>query len=190
MKKLIWTILLFLTTTTSVFAQGENKNQLALGGGLGSVPSFVDFAMTIGTLGNTSYNKTSGAWSLQYLRFVTPKMGVGGIVSFEHQSGVEKGLINEGVKEDIGQSDFVIMPAFSCYWYRNHIVGVYSKIAAGVDFISYKGNTKDIINGKDTEFAFQFSPGCVDVGGANVRFFAETGFGYQGIVTMGVHYSF
>ncbi len=190
MKKIIWTILLFLTSTTSVFAQGETKNQLALGVGMGSIPSFMDFVITFGSFGNTSYNQTSGNWSLQYLRFVTPKMGVGAIVSFEHQSGVDKNLLNENIKEDIGQNDFVIMPAFSCYWYRNNIVGIYSKIAAGVDFVTYKGNTKEIINGKDTEFAFQFSPGCVDVGGKNVRFFAETGFGYQGIVTMGVHYSF
>ena len=188
MKKVFFTFMLFAACVTSVLAQGEKKNQLSLGWGLGSVPMVSDVSVTIGTLGDTSYGSDAGAFSLQYLRFVTPKLGLGAIASLEHQSGKVENLQKEG-KKDIGQTDVLIMPCVSYYWYSNRVVGIYSKAAAGVDLIDYVDDTQKLIDGKSAEFAYQLSPAGVDVGGPSARFFAEFGFGYQGIINMGVHFN-
>lgn len=92
---------------------------------------FDDVAVLLGMLGDTSYSTDAGAFSLQYLRFVTPKLGLGAIASFEHRSGLE-GYHSTDSQKDIAQTDFVIMPCLSYYWYSNRVVGIYSKVAAGV----------------------------------------------------------
>lgn len=189
MKKICVAILLTIVCATSVWAQGAKKNQFSASLGLISIPSFSNIGVTIGTLGDVNFNNTTTAMSLQYLHFVSKKVGIGAIVSVEHQWGVDN--LSQDHSEELSQTDFLVMPTIVCYWYRNHLFGVYSKAAAGIDFIAYDDNAKNLFSdSEDREFAFQVSPGGIEIGNETVRFFTEVGVGYQGIFNMGVHFSF
>lgn len=187
MKKYFLSVILSLACATSMFAQTETKNQLTLGAGFLTIPTLEDIAVTIGSLGGSSYNNTTSALSVEYLRYVTPKLALGGTLSLEKQWGT---FTETGEKKKIGQTDIVVMPTISYHWYNNEHFGVYSKAAAGIDVIAYKDNTKELVNGNTAEFAYQVSPIGIDMGNQKFRFFAEGGVGYQGIVNVGLHYNF
>lgn len=189
MKKIITAILLTIVCTISAWAQGDKKNQFSTSAGFLSVPSWENIGITIVTIGNVNYSNTTSALSLQYLRFVSRKVGIGVLVSAEHQWGIDTHSQNH--TEELSQTDFLVMPTVVCYWYRNHRFGVYSKAAIGIDFIAYNKNAKELfVDCENQECAFQISPGGIEIGNETIRFFTELGVGHQGMINMGIHFSF
>ena len=88
---------------------------------------------------------------------------------------------------DIKRSEFCIMamPAMKFIWFRGNVCSMYSKVAAGCDFVKNQDE-----EGIQCAFTGQFSPIAIELGGKNLRGFAELGFGAQGIAGIGVRYAF
>lgn len=190
MKKIIILLVLCITTAVSTWAQNGNKNQISVSFGAGSMPEFRDFAITLGSLTDVEFNNQSGTFSLQYLRFLNNKIGVGGILAYERQSGISNALIDKNNLKDISENNITVMPTLSGYWYRGRVFGFYSKLAAGACLVNRKGIDEDEVKKNETEFAYQAAVAGVDLGGEHLRFFAELGIGYQGIINLGINYSF
>ena len=54
------TLCLCVMSVASALAQGENKNQISVSWGVGSMPEFRDFAITLGSLTDVEFNDQSG----------------------------------------------------------------------------------------------------------------------------------
>lgn len=189
MKRYFFLFLMLFLGVLSAFSQNvyeTRKNQLTLGVGLFTYPEFKDFVLTVGTLGSTSYNNTSGTISLQYLRFVTPRLGIGTLFSVEHLWGIDEGFIQDK-NTDISQTNYVIMPTASYYWLQKEHFGLYSKAGAGINLISCSEGHKDLFSKSGREFAFQIALVGIELGGQTVRFYAELGYGHQGS-NMGIRF--
>ncbi|MBQ6032088.1 MAG: hypothetical protein IJL29_03585, partial [Prevotella sp.] len=79
-------------------------------------------------------------------------------------------------------------------WLRSKNFGMYSKLAAGV---TLRHEKIDFVNGKEDNynetalhFNWQASLIGAEVGGENIRAFAEVGMGEQGILLVGVRTRF
>ena len=92
------------------------------------------------------------------------------------------------------ESGFNIMPTIRCYWWNHNHLGLYSRLAAGINFHTVKEVDYNLYDDIDfncgtsttTNFAYQLSLVGAEVGGHRVRAFAEWGYGYQGIFSLGV----
>ena len=75
------------------------------------------------------------------------------------------------------------MIRFKGNWVNRPAVQLYSALAAGATFMS--GDNNSGTTDHSTAFAFQVSPIGVRVGNT-FSFFAEAGFGYQGLLSAGL----
>lgn len=181
---------LCVMSVASALAQGENKNQISVSWGVGSMPEFRDFAITLGSLTDVEFNDQSGTIALQYLRFLNKKLGVGVLLGYERLSGVSNAMQDKTNLKDISENNLTLMPVLSAYWYRNRVVGIYSKVGAGGCYISRNNIDETQCEKNEMEFAYQVSLAGVDLGNEHIRGFVELGMGYQGIITLGVSYGF
>lgn len=127
-----------------------------------------------------------GSFSLEYFRNLNKIFGVGAIANYEHE---KEPLI------DLYGNYIALMPTVRAYWF-NHTnekvnFAMYSKLAVGPDLCFRSYDT-----GSETEsetsikLAFQASVISFEVGGRRLRGFLELGYGMQGIVNIGLRYSF
>lgn len=200
MKKMMMMVAVAIMTAMSVNAQNEDlKNELSLSYGFGSISQLGDgigegLGMAI-TGGRTEYDDgfILGPISVEYYRHLgTPRLAIGGIVSYSKwDSNILK---NDSSHEKVGERKrnyFAVMPAIKWYWINKNSIGLYTKAAAGVGFLS--NTEKDMAGKSDTEnsthFMFQASFIGLEVGG-KFRGFAELGVGDQGFLQAGVRYKF
>lgn len=171
-----------------------------VGGVLGTAFSF--------GLAKVSTMVSTGSFGFEYMRYVHPHVGLGGLVTYEDYL---LGFDSRTGKDADGNAIYskgpvqnhhvlTVMPAAKFPWFSNSHVSMYTKLAAGVAWIhtpevsvtgvDSDGNTKtETAEGSDNiSVAFQISPVGIDFGGDLVRGYVETGWGYQGLIMMGVRF--
>lgn len=145
-----------------------------------------------GILSNTSYGERNqwGAVSLSYLYRPYDKITFGGSYAF---TGFQSDLLDEkGNVVGKGRGNLhVIMPVFKSNWFVSEYVTLYSRAGIGVaiGIIDLSMSNGETGRYTEAEFAFQASPIGVEVG-KDFSFFAEGGFGYQGLLILGFRYKF
>ena len=193
-----------LMTAMSANAQNEDlHHELSLSYGLGSIAQFGDgLGEGIGLVfTNTEYDDGAilGPISLEYFyHFNNPRLALG--ASFTY-SKWDSEILDKSSHQKLGdrkRNFFSVMPSFKSYWINKNNFGLYSKVSAGVGFLSIKDNIKDYKDGKEvnekkddngTYFMFQLSFVGVEFG-SKFRGFAELGIGDQGFLQAGVRYKF
>ena len=90
-----------------------------------------------------------------------------------------------------------LMAAAKYYWYAASGVSLYSKADVGAQhrhlyFRSYEEGSPDdrYFDEKKWLPAFQLSPIAIELGSHNLRFFAELGYGTEGVFSFGITYHF
>ena len=93
----------------------------------------------------------------------------------------------------IKESGVTVMPTVRCSWWNHHHLGLYTRLACGLDFHKVEltdfnvHDDVDIETGtiSSTNLAYQISLVGIEAGGHRIRGFIELGHGYQGNVTFG-----
>jgi hypothetical protein len=204
MKKMVLMVAVALMTAMSANAQNEDlHHELSLSYGLGSIAQFGDgLGEGIGLVfTNTEYDDGTilGPISLEYFyHFNNPRLALG--ASFTY-SKWDSDVLDRSSHQKLGdrkRNFFSVMPSFKSYWINKNNFGLYSKVSAGVGFLSVKDNFKNYKDGKEvnekkddngTYFMFQLSFVGVEFG-SKFRGFAELGVGDQGFAQAGVRYKF
>lgn len=204
MKKIILMVAVAMMTAMNVNAQNENlHHELSLSYGLGSIAQFGDgLGEGIGLVfTNTEYDDGAilGPISLEYFyHFNNPRLALG--ASFTY-SKWDSDVLDRSSHQKLGdrkRNFFSVMPSFKSYWINKNNFGLYSKVSAGVGFLSVKDNFKNYKDGKEVNekkddngcyFMFQLSFIGVEFG-SKFRGFAEAGIGDQGFIQAGVRYKF
>ena len=131
-------------------------------------------------------DSSSLAFNLQYLYRVSPKIKVGGAVTYQHTNAT---LL------------FTVMPVAKFMWIEKNHIGLYSKAAAGICIASNSAKAcsgfgaaekyvDEIKSDKGTRFAYQVSAIGFEAGSKNIRGFVELGYGFQGFAQAGVSVKF
>jgi len=189
-------------------------NEISLSYGRVSQPGFIyTVGGVFGSLFSLGYARVStsvstGAFGVEYMRYVHPHVAVGAgmtyenyFLGFDQRQGTDADG-NAYYSKGPVQSHHVVtvMPAVKFPWFSKPHVSMYSKLAAGlaiyhsptvsVEGVDSDGNTQTkTVDGSDAlNVAFQVTPVGVDFGGDLVRGFAELGWGYQGMLSMGVRF--
>lgn len=102
----------------------------------------------------------------------------------------EKDLIGVGAL-----TFFTFMPVVKVNWFDIKFLGMYSKLALGFTHCLVKGNNlRNATTSYDVksfeDIGYQISPICLQVGTPAFRTFIEAGFGYQGLINIGLKYKF
>lgn len=142
-------------------------------------------------------NHYYGPVSLEYYYHTSPLIGVGGNVVFVTNNN-DGYLKDNQLNSHHHKSYFTVMPSVKFNWLRRNKWGMYSKVAIGGTLTTFTNQDYDDhgkrVNEKETTrdliFNFQASLLGVEVGGRQVRGFAELGVGEQGMVLGGVRYKF
>ncbi len=120
-------------------------------------------------------------------------------VTIKNNAGVPVGRM------DLSSTDnwFIILPNARINWLRNGWLSLYSRAGAGVSFVTRSFESKVHSSDPDVEmlygasssstagaaaFAWQLSPVGVEVGTERVGFFAEGGYGFMGIINVGLKF--
>ncbi len=178
-----------LCCLTGMQAQ-EERNELAISYGAGTRNNWEGLAANVvgAFAGTTTTLEYTGSFSMQYFRYLTPKIAVGGIATYEHADGtVETNVLDYKTSETEKHNYFTVMPAAKFMWFNKTSVGMYSKLAAGA-MIDYTKADKE--SDTSTYFAFQASAIGIEAGNARVRGFAELGYGTLGLLVAGIKATF
>lgn len=198
MKKFLVMAVTALMVTLSANAQNEDlHNELSLSYGFGSIAQLgAGIGEGIGLIfTNDEYDDgfILGPISAEYYyHFNNPKWAVGGVLSY---SKWDSDRIDKSSREkisEVNRSFFSVMPSVKRYWVNKNKFGLYSKVAAGIGFLSR--TEKKMENGEKKDkngsyFMFQLSAIGVEFG-SQFRGFAEAGVGDQGMLIAGVRYKF
>jgi hypothetical protein len=198
MKKFIFFLAVAMMAATSVKAQSdsrESKHEIAASYGSLSNSDWLNiFENVIGAIFGETYKDDTffGPIGLEYFYHFKPWLGVGVITTYGQ-------LVQDGYKGDdkVGKKSnyyFTALPAVKFDWLRRDVIGLYSKLGAGVTMRRetrefYGENAKHDTDKTDFHFNWQVSIIGVEVG-KRLRGFAEGGFGEQGVLLAGLRYRF
>ena len=198
MKKFVLLVAVAMLTVTSVNAQSDasdSKHEIAVSYGSLSNSDWLNiFENVIGAIFGEKYEDDTffGPIGLEYFYHLKPWLGVGAITTYGQ-------LTQDAIKGDdkVGKKSnyyFSVLPAVKFDWYRGDVVGLYSKLGAGVtmrrEIREFEGNKAEYNTDKtDIMFNWQVSLIGIEVG-KSLRAFAEGGFGEQGVVMLGLRYKF
>lgn len=179
MKKLfLFGVLLCMSV--GLFAQDRPKNELAISWGVATTPQLVDVFTTALSGGLVDYSSSTQAISAQYLRNLNNTWAVGAAAICEAMEA-------DDANSDGKQNLISVMPVARAHWFDKKHFGMYSKAGVGVCLWNEKLNGQST---NDVTVAYQVSPVCMEAGSESVRGFMELGFGFQGIVNLGVRFGF
>ena len=151
--------------------------------------------------------KTSPAYTVQYLYRVSPNLKIGGAVTYQHTSyTLSVKNKDTGAYDDVAKNRnnyFTVMPTVKASWFDRKNISLYSKVAAGV-CIAFKDSKvksgvsdedaktllKEVETKKGTRFGYQVSPIGCEFGSKNIRAFVELGYGFQGLGLAGLSIQF
>ncbi|MBO7558464.1 MAG: hypothetical protein J6T52_08200 [Bacteroidaceae bacterium] len=212
-------IAIMFTVSNNAMAQNDTKSEISFSVG-GATPNETSLAEGIGeglgkafatliTLGMYDPNKTikdeksTPAFTLQYLYRVSPKLKVGAAVTYQHTSYTlsmktkESSTYNEMAKNK--NDYFIVMPTMKALWLDKKNVSLYTKVAGGICIASSSSDVKkgvsdedakyllsEVETNKGTRFGYQISPIGCEFGTKNIRGFVELGYGFQGIGQAGL----
>ena len=190
---------------------GYTPNQTTLAEGLGE--GFGKAIASMITLGlydaskTAKDEKTSPAYTVQYLYRVSPNLKIGGAVTYQHTSyTLSVKNKDTGAYDDVAKNRnnyFTVMPTVKASWFDKKNISLYSKVAAGV-CIAFKDSKvksgvsdedaktllKEVETKKGTRFGYQVSPIGCEFGSKNIRAFVELGYGFQGLGLAGLSIQF
>ncbi len=190
MKALVFVLAL---CSLAFFAKAQSKWEVRAGYGLASAQEIVDgladMTTSLGSLGTarSSTDLSYGPILVGVNYFPMPKLSVG--LQYSNTK-----MNNDITLESGGMSNYenlyhVIM-ARSDYYYSTGFVQVYSGLGAGVSF-SKSSPTKQTTGSesKSTDFAYQVNAIGARVG-RTIGVFGELGFGYNGVLNLGISAKF
>ena len=190
---------------------GYTPNQTTLAEGFGegfgkAIASMMTFGLYDASK-TAKDEKTSPAYTVQYLYRVSPNLKIGGAVTYQHTSyTLSVKNKDTGAYEDVAKNRnnyFTVMPTVKASWFDKKNISLYSKVAAGV-CIAFKDSKvksgvsdedaktllKEVETKKGTRFGYQVSPIGCEFGSKNIRAFVELGYGFQGLGLAGLSIQF
>ena len=198
MKKFIFFLAVAMMAATSVKAQSdsrESKHEIAASYGSLSNSDWLNiFENVIGAIFGETYKDDTffGPIGLEYFYHFKPWLGVGVITTYGQ-------LVQDGYKGDdkVGKKSnyyFTALPAVKFDWLRRDVIGLYSKLGAGVtmrrEIREFDGDRAEY-NTDKTDFHFNWQVSLIGIEvGKSLRGFAEGGFGEQGVLMLGLRYKF
>ena len=190
---------------------GYTPNQTTLAEGIGEgLGKAMATMMTFGLYDASKTSKdekTSPAYTVQYLYRVSPNLKIGGAVTYQHTSyTLSVKNKDTGAYDDVAKNRnnyFTVMPTVKASWFDKKNISLYSKVAAGV-CIAFKDSKvksgvsdedaktllKEVETKKGTRFGYQVSPIGCEFGSKNIRAFVELGYGFQGLGLAGLSIQF
>ena len=214
---------MMFAVSNSAMAQNDTKSEISFSVG-GYTPNQTTLAEGIGeglgkamatmiTFGlydaskTAKDEKTSPAYTVQYLYRVSPNLKIGGAVTYQHTSyTLSVKNKDTGAYDDVAKNRnnyFTVMPTVKASWFDKKNISLYSKVAAGV-CIAFKDSKvksgvsdedaktllKEVETKKGTRFGYQVSPIGCEFGSKNIRAFVELGYGFQGLGLAGLSIQF
>ena len=214
---------MMFAVSNSAMAQNDTKSEISFSVG-GYTPNQTTLAEGIGeglgkamatmiTFGlydaskTSKDEKTSPAYTVQYLYRVSPNLEIGGAVTYQHTSyTLSVKNKDTGAYDDVAKNRnnyFTVMPTVKASWFDRKNISLYSKVAAGV-CIAFKDSKvksgvsdedaktllKEVETKKGTRFGYQVSPIGCEFGSKNIRAFVELGYGFQGLGLAGLSIQF
>lgn len=156
--------------------------------------SIGDVMGTVLTFGAVKYSdgKFTGPIAVEYFYHVNPLVGVGAIGAYACE---KKDMLIAGENYGEAKNTFItVMPAAKFNWLRTKNFGLYSKVGAGLTFVSRKEDyTKpNAENQSDSKVGFNFQASAlgIEAGSPNIRAFLELGVGEQGVLLGGLRAKF
>lgn len=198
-------ISIFCIDNTMVYAQDQDivSNEVYIGVGVSKVSmqglyEFADdfagvFTSIFGASLTNSSTTSTGIFGLGYNRFISNKIKLGVSANFTRFThGQEFKFAWGGTQYQKWEDDFMtILVRGDFHYKRTEMITMYSGIALGVCFV----HTNNITNAEglhpenQTFFAYQINAFGIRVG-KTFGFFAEAGFGYNGIIQAGLNVRF
>ena len=201
MKRLLASFALLIISSFACLAQtDESRHEISVSYGYATLPQAVEVVAVVGgelmggffvgmadviLPGDATYPKRinnggTGGFSFQYLYSLNRTIKLGGTVCYENTWG-----------ESNNGSDYIvhypaIMATSKFTWFNREHFGMYSKLSLGMMLL---------IDGKNEDkpipmLAAQASTICMEFGGQSLRGFLETGWGNQGLLNLGMKFSF
>ena len=190
---------------------GYTPNQTTLAEGIGeglgkAMATMITFGLYDASK-TSKDEKTSPAYTVQYLYRVSPNLKIGGAVTYQHTSyTLSVKNKDTGAYDDVAKNRnnyFTVMPTVKASWFDKKNISLYSKVAAGV-CIAFKDSKvksgvsdedaktllKEVETKKGTRFGYQVSPIGCEFGSKNIRAFVELGYGVQGLGLAGLSIQF
>lgn len=195
MKKSTLLFIVAMMLFTTALAQ-ESKHEVRVGYGLVSsnmvIDAFSDFLATGLTAGYyTSKNKSfTGAFNLGYKYAISDVAHLGG--TFAYEKGSSDAYYNWGVKGGKFRNEyFTIAPELDVEYFKTDLLSVYALAGVGGTFTTrnYTSNEGEKEDESTLYFNFQVTPVGVKVG-KSVGVFGEFGFGYKGLLNLGLFAKF
>ena len=199
MKRLLSSVALLIISSFVCLAQtDESRHEISVSYGYLTLPQAIDL-ISVGTVtvlgglyvgiadvmapGDQEYlkridNGGTGSFSFQYLYSLNKTIKLGGILCYESTWGEW----NSGDEYIVHYPAIIATSKFM--WFNREHFGMYSKLSLGLTLA---------INGQCEAMlipAFQTSAVSMEFGGKALRGFLETGWGNQGLLNMGMKYSF
>lgn len=200
MKKILVMVAVAIMTAVSVNAQNgydNTKHEIAVSYGALSNSTWMSIGDAMGTIltfGAVKYSdgKFTGPIAVEYFYHVNPLVGVGAIGAYACE---KKDMLIAGENYGEAKNTFItVMPAAKFNWLRTKNFGLYSKVGAGLTFVSRKEDyTKpDAENQSDSKVGFNFQASAlgIEAGSPNIRAFLELGVGEQGVLLGGLRAKF
>ncbi len=189
MKKLILFIISMMLISSQAFAKKDkveyDRNEFTLSAGQIGYGEFFGVFAELFSLGNYSLDETGISYpiaAVQYIRYVnnrpwSGRLGVGAQVSYQYFGSRSS---------DFNPMQFIaVMPVLKVYMFAREHVGIYGKIGAGIALAhtSAEKEKGQLIPAANASFG-------VDAGGPRLKGFLELGAGSQGMLCVGIKYSF
>lgn len=200
MKKILVMVAVAIMTAVSVNAQNgydNTKHEIAVSYGVLSNSTWMSIGDVMGTVltfGAVKYSdgKFTGPIAVEYFYHVNPLVGVGAIGAYACE---KKDMLIAGENYGEAKNTFItVMPAAKFNWLRTKNFGLYSKVGAGLTFVSRKEDyTKpNAENQSDSKVGFNFQASAlgIEAGSPNIRAFLELGVGEQGVLLGGLRAKF
>lgn len=190
MKKTAFAIALFAGILSNTFAQ-ERKHELTLGYGIGTTSEFVDAFSDVLVTGisgghfksdNGSY---TGSFHIGYKYGLTDRLWLGG--TFLYESGKSDALVDDQRQGKFNDYFYTLAAEARYNYLSKEKFALYGLLGAGATLYHQKYAPDH--GGKETDsqvhFNFQLTPLGIRYGG-KWGVFAEAGFGYKGVISLGV----
>ena len=177
-----------LSLCANAGAQSSCTHEFAVSYGLGSTSGFVAVTASVfaAIFGATLDYAFIGPVAGEYFYHVSDLVGVGGVASFA-------AFQDKAKPAETPMSCFALMPGVKLDWLRREHFGMYSKLCAGVAYLTNPGASTNAEDGKESPGSLLFNFQAPLLGaefGGGVRGFVEAGVGEQGFVLGGVRFRF
>lgn len=187
MKK-IFVLTVFGLLFNNLIAQ-ESKHEIQLGAGIWSTTEIVDIfgnVLATGLTGGAYQSKDatySGAFHLGYKYSIAPKIAIGGIFVYENSSS--DAYIDNASAGQFKNNYYTLAAEMDYKYIKKKNLSLYGVLGAGATLYGqkYEESNKNVSE-NTVNFNFQISPLCIKLGN-KVGGFAELGFGYKGILSVG-----